>query len=162
EKDGKREEFKRDTLARLMGHIRQEIRNPGAKEDDQPMPQPGAPKSVPGSGPAAKLYEERAGYANYYFNKLERDRLLAAYKKHADLTGTQREWVITAAGEVRNKNASVEFTINSGDKEVVNATVGGVDYKLEPLDRMTSRESLLDPRGSGGALLALYHWQQLM
>src|SRR5262245_50892108 len=82
EKDGKREEFKRDTLARLMGHIRQEIRNPGAKEDDQPMPQPGAPKSVPGSGPAAKLYEERAGYANYYFNKLERDRLLAAYKKH--------------------------------------------------------------------------------
>jgi serine protease Do len=162
EKDGKREEYKKSTLVRLMGHIRQEVKDPNAK-DDEPKPQPGAPRIVPGSGPAAKLYEAKPGYANWYFNKLERDRLLAALKKQSDLAGTQKEWLLEAAGEVKGKNATAMVKISEeGGKDLVEATIGGVEYKLEPLKPGLSKDDLREPRASGGMLLALYHYQRLL
>jgi hypothetical protein len=161
EKDnGKREEVKRDTLVRLMGVVKQEIKNP----DDKPMPEPGGAREVPGTGPAAKFYEKKTGFANWYFNKLERDRVLAGLKKQADLTGTQKEWVIEADGDVKNRQAAVTVKIKDEgtDKKVVEASVGGVEYKLEPLKKGLSRDDLREPRGSGGILLALYHYQELL
>ncbi len=82
ENDKKKRET-REVLVRLMGVQRQEI-------GGQPGPQPGRPgprqpsNRPPIKSPATKLYEAKAGFANYYFNKQEQQRLLAAFHKHGD------------------------------------------------------------------------------
>lgn len=81
----RRNNAKREILVRLMKLQRQQQQG---LEEDRPrqpnpqMPQPPKPK-VPDT-PAAKLYEPKLGYANYYFNKLERDRLLADARKNGN------------------------------------------------------------------------------
>src|SRR5262249_52153786 len=81
----RRENEKRETLARLMGVQR------GGGEDGRPRPPmprprgpqpPQQPKGPP--SPALKFYEAKKGFANFYFNRQERDRLLAAFRKHGD------------------------------------------------------------------------------
>src|SRR5438105_3681934 len=81
----RRNNVKKEILVRLMKLQRQQQQ---ALEEDRPrppdprMPQP--PKAKIPETPAAKLYEPKLGYANYYFNKLERDRLLGEFRKHGD------------------------------------------------------------------------------
>src|SRR5699024_2287473 len=82
---------KKETLVRLMGNIDTAV----GGQPDQPMPRPatppgrpprpgepspgGGPHQPPADAPAKKLYVEKKGYANYYFNKLETDKLMAAF-----------------------------------------------------------------------------------
>ena len=39
-------------------------------------------------------FKEKKGYANYYFNELERDRLTAAFKTAGDFTPLQGAWMV--------------------------------------------------------------------
>src|SRR5262249_41845822 len=68
----RRENQRHEALVRLMGVQR-------APTPDRPVPMPGGPRRPPGPGPApatppgpppsAKLYKEKEGFANYYFNE---------------------------------------------------------------------------------------------
>jgi hypothetical protein len=131
-----------------------------------------ATAAAPLPAAVAKLYEAKPGFANFYFNKLERDRLLktftANYGSFKGLTGT---WVIKGAGEVKgNKDKVVEFKIGEEkDKEgkqetTVHYSLGGVDdlYVLQPLKPGLSQDELESPPGSGGLLVALMQYRQLL
>ena len=65
--------------------------------------------------PAAKYYEEKAGFANYYFNKLERDRVVAQLRKLGDFTPLTETWSFDAE-RIRPVKDAVKAEI--GDKTV--------------------------------------------
>jgi S1-C subfamily serine protease len=152
-----------EVLVRLMGAIPKEI-----KSGDDEQPKPGQPMQPIPNSPAAKLYEAKPGYANYYFNKQERDRLLSSFRtKFADLTKAPKEWVIDTEGEVGLRNGAVGITLTEekDGNPVVHASIRGVTIDLEPLKKRETEaalEELRIPKGSGGMLLALWEMQQLM
>src|SRR5205823_4042805 len=83
---------KKEALVRLRGYLALEVNDQGKPKEAQPAPQPKPrdpkdpkkPVEKPKDSPAAKLYEPKPGFANYYFNKQHRDRLMAGFKKHGD------------------------------------------------------------------------------
>jgi S1-C subfamily serine protease len=187
----KKEVEKKEVLVRLMGVQRQEI---GAKPGEAPappvpmpplpmppkpgdprMPVPGQPRQGPppvDPGAAAKFYEAKAGFANFHFNKLERDRLLGLFAKHGDFGKVQGDWKLRAggllyAGDARGKRIVAELTVKhkggkDGQNELVQGIVDGLDYSLEPLSEKEKADNFRDPPGSGGLLLALYQYRQLL
>jgi serine protease Do len=179
----KKETTKHQTLVRLMGAIARTA--PGEEDPNNPQPprpggqprpgqpRPGQPRPgeppdpekpqgrvppVPKDNPAAKLYEAKEGFANHYFNKLERDRLLAAFKKHGDFSKLTGEWQIEADAERPVKNA-VRAELNDKTTKLV---VGDDVYRVEPLKADIAIENLAEPKGSGGLVMALYQWRRFL
>ncbi len=113
----RKKEVRKEVLVRLMGKTAQVLLDPG-----QPQPPPGpAPKPGPGGkkkpfpppvqqgppSPLKNLYKPKEpGFANLYFNNMERDRLWAAFLKHGDFSGVAGTWTIT--GDARYKALSVK------------------------------------------------------
>jgi S1-C subfamily serine protease len=178
--EGKRE-LRKEILVRLMGVQRKELpgpmpMGPDAKQAAQDPTQPPVPNPIIGaqqtphaSGPAAKFYEEKPGFANYYFNRLERDRLLSGFYRHSDygkLAGNT--WTIDGDVRVLKVNLPDRFRIQigevkeaTGSKTVVKAKIGEVNYELEPL-KTTAPDELRAPQLSGGLLTAMYLYQRLV
>jgi S1-C subfamily serine protease len=119
-----------------------------------PMPQP--PHAAPPT-PVPEIVkqhlEERRGYANYYFNKLNRGRVwkkLAARGDFASFAGLWRvkgEWLGAGEAEFDVSNAGATCVLPGG---TLTLTVG---------DRLTDAS---DPPASGGLLAALYLWRRLL
>lgn len=162
----RRQNDKKETLVRLMGYLAKEI-------DDGGKPKKGgeAGKAAPpATGPAAKFYDPKPGFTNWYFNKQERDRLLASFKKHGDFTGLTGEWTITGEADLqRKKGAPVQFSLKeekSADgkstKSIVKMDLDGLKYDLEPLKQDQNVRNLKQPNGSGGLMLALHYYRQLL
>jgi serine protease Do len=159
---------KHEVLVRLMGVQRQEIIDRLA-EGQPPQPGPGgrpAPQPLPNT-PAAKLFEAKAGFANYYFNKLERDKLMNTVKGQGDFSTVQGTWIIKGKGLVKGREADVEVSIRDkggkdGKSDLIEALVDGLDYSLEPLSSEKKLDVFKDPPGSGGMLIALYQYRQLL
>jgi S1-C subfamily serine protease len=167
-----------DVLVRLMGVQRQELPQPGQPQP-QPQPQPG-PRPGPGparppipNSPANKFYEAKNGFANYYFNKQEQERLLKAFQKHGDFSKATGDWSLRTTGTLyagigpRGKRVVADFTLKSkGAKDrqndLVQAIVDGLDYSLEPLNDEEKAATRRDPPDSGGLLMALYQYRQLL
>jgi S1-C subfamily serine protease len=85
----RRNNVKREILVRLMQLQRTQTPEELARmRQQQPRRQP-----IPNT-PAAKLYEPRPGYANYHFNKVERDRLLAEVAKLGDFIKVGGDWTL--------------------------------------------------------------------
>src|SRR5947208_980283 len=61
------------------------------------------------AAPALKFFEAKKGFANYYFNRQERDRLLAAFRKHGDFTPATGDWAAKATGEVKGRKVEVRL-----------------------------------------------------
>jgi serine protease Do len=156
---------------RLMGIQRKEL-PPDAKqpkEDGGPKPIIGK-KGGPGpQGPAAKLYVPKPGFANYYFNKVERTRLLDAFKKHGDFTTLAGDWSID--GTVRLKKLRTESKIHfdlveekagASIKPVVRLKIEEFDYSLEPLKDGQDAVALRQPETSGGLLLGMWLYKDFL
>jgi S1-C subfamily serine protease len=155
---------KREILVRLMGVIRQEIKDPNNPPDGGP-PGPGGRRPIPDS-PAKAFYEVKEGFSNYYFNKLERDRVLKELAAHGKFDDVQGTWVLQADGTVKGKRAKSKISIvHKGAKDKTNdaveSIIDGLDDRVEPL-APTADSNLKDPQGSGGLLLALFHYRQLL
>lgn len=94
-------------------------------------------------------FEERRGYSNYYFNRLHRDRVLAAWQaKSAPSAG---DWTITAKSST---GGDVQFVISASQA----ALKAGTTQWQWRADRPAER---LEPPASGGLLLALALWRRL-
>jgi S1-C subfamily serine protease len=182
----RRDNEKHEILVRLMGVQRQALEEDGEKPAEPPprpvpVPPPGEPRPRPGEprprprppdpeSPATKLFEAKRGFANYYFNKLERDRLLGAFRIQGDFTGLGGDWTIDAEFETRQqKKSDAQFSIvEEKDKDgkntrtVVRLTLAGVKYDLDPLKSDQDVRNFQDPPGSGGLLMALYHYRRLL
>jgi len=159
----------KEVLVRLMGVLRKEVPDP-TKPGGPPQPLIAAPAPPPPA--VAKLYEAKPGFANFYFNRQERNRVLKAFAadngNFAGLTGT---WTIAGEGEVKGgKGVAIGFKIaEEKDKEgktetTVRCSLRGVDdlFVLQPLKQGQTQEELENPGGSGGLLVALMHYRQLL
>src|SRR5207248_891809 len=102
----RRDNARHDILARLMKLQKQNQDEAAAKPRQPTKPMPVDTKSE-----AFKLYEPKAGYANYYFNKVQRDRLLADLKKQGDFTTLAGTWSIDAEAEAKLKKTDAKLRI---------------------------------------------------
>jgi serine protease Do len=164
--DGK--EMRKEILARLMGIQRKELPTPVPTAIRSTLAQQPIVKQLGATGPAAKFYEAKPGFANYYFNRLERDRLLSAFLKHGDFGKVAGNWTIEGEVRVLKVNLPDKFKIQiadekegAGSKSVVKGTIGAVPYTLEPLNA-TAAEDRRVPQLSGGLLAGMYLYQRLL
>jgi S1-C subfamily serine protease len=148
---------------------------PIPKPDDKPSPEkpktgkPFAPKPIRLPTPeelrklllphvepmpeiAKKCFEEKRGYANYYFNKLHQQRVWKAWTARAGLAGKDGVW--TLAGDVEG-GGKFQFRLG-GDDALLKLPHDQVAWKAGP-----SLGAALLPNGSGGLLPALYLWRRL-
>lgn len=133
---------------------------PAPKHIPIPIPRPGQPP-IPGLIPMApmpmpeivkKHFESKRGYANYYFNKLHRDRVLKAWQQKFPVEGLAGDWTIR--GKVEN-GAEYELVLtNQGLSMKVGANQ--LQWKAGP-----DLSTLLEPQHSGGLFPALYLWRRL-
>ena len=101
----------------------------------------------------AKLYEARTGFANYYFNKLNRDRIWKASQGRGDFSSLAGSWKFS--GMLAGGGGT--FSVALSDKEASIALPLG-DTKLDIGDDLGA---VLNPPGSGGLLAALHLWRKL-
>ena len=146
-----------------MGVQRKELNddNPAPKVDPkQPIIKGKTPPPI--QGPAAKFYEAKAGYANYFFNRQEKNRLFKAFKGHGDFATTAGDWSFD--GDVRLLKARTESKFQVEIKEdagkpVVSLKIGAFPESLNPLNFQLSMVERRKPQGSGGIMAALYVWR---
>jgi len=173
---------RKEILVRLMGSEKMEVGNPNGGPatpiEPKPMPIPLPKGQVPPAkpagpklptGPAAKFYEAKAGYANYYFNKIERDKILANFKKNGDFSNLTGNWQIQSTGKIGDKSRQAVVMLRilakgakDGKNDLVQGIFDGIDFSVEPLAIEQEGKVLKDPPSSGGLLVAFFQLRQLL
>jgi S1-C subfamily serine protease len=153
-----------EVLVRLMGNLPQEVepnKRTVPEKPPVPIPLPGKePKALPPS-PAAKLYKPKKGYANWYFNELERDKLLTAFRKHGDFSSLAGNWTLEGQYQRGEQKGGFRCEILTTGEEPLVKMLLNAAHELAPLK--TADPALLrEPIGSGGLMVALYHYQRLL
>jgi serine protease Do len=165
----RREQSRKDILVRLMGAQRRVLDDPDQPNDGKPPPKkgPAAPKGPP--SPAAKFYEAKAGFANFYFNKLEKDRLMKAFLRHGDFSALAGNWTLEGGlrlkklrTESKAKIDIVEEKSGASSKPVIRLKIDDFPYSLEPFKEGQDPAALRTPETSGGLLAAMYVYQRLL
>ncbi len=161
-----------DTYVRLAGvHSREElwelVQGPTPAEDDPQHPDgkkpqgpklpkipiPQLPKQDAAPEAVAKLFQEKPGYANYYFNALERERVWNALLTHTNCLGRTGTW------ELRGALADGgEFALQLRD-DGVTAKWPNAGYSF---DTEHDFDAQLAPEHSGGLLVALHVWRRML
>ena len=100
-----------------------------------------------------KWIAKRPGYANYYFNEQNRDRVWNALLAHGDFSGLTGVWKLTGSDAAANK---IEIEL-AGEK-----VTGRFGTKPVEVDLARDLDGQLAPEGSGGLLVALHLWQRLL
>lgn len=143
---------------------KQQPDEPPPKEPEEPKKTPGKPprRPLPHGHPAAKkpppphvaeLIEKKSGYANYYFNKLNQDRVWSRFVERTNGTALPGSW--TLRGKMAD-GAPFEITLDKKEvKGLFPSSRDAVDVRVD-LDRQ------LLPLGSGGLLPTLALWQRLV
>ena len=156
---------KRELLRKVQGPAaRPPRKEPQPDQPDAPKPKPDAPKPQPLPAPqvpekskvpteVAKLVRPREGYANYYFNLQNRNRVWSSAKKHGDFSSRTGQWLLS--GVLSNGG---EFQIAIEDQRVLAQFPQGPAVVEAALDL----DQQADPEGSGGLLTALYLWRRLL
>jgi S1-C subfamily serine protease len=180
----RRKEVRKEVLVRLMGKTAQVLLDPlqpGGPPQPQPgpIPKPGGKKPFPPApqgppSPLTKFFQpKQPAVANMYFNNLERDRLLVAFKKHGDFSALTSTWTIAGAARYKalavkpgQDTKAVTFSVGDlkdGDKTYPTAqmTTEGSTWSLKVLES-TDQAVLKQPPSSGGLLSAMYLYQLLL
>ncbi len=169
--DGERHEI----YARLRGlHAKSELMSsPRQSKPPQPQPKPknekdGKPKDQPDfplpprPTPPAKetpipeqwkeWFIEKAGFANYRFNQLEQERVLAVLKSFGDFSSATGSWRLSGQSA-------------AGDRFELTLAPKGVGLEIrdaaffQPLDDTDAAD---EPPGTGGFLIAAHHLKLLL
>lgn len=125
-------------------------------EEGQPrrpmMPTQGPPKQPPPEQ-WKHLYEERTGYANYYFNRSARTRIWEAFSADSEWPEGGSKWRLKA-----QLSDGDETVIDLSDDRI-QAQFAGQAFEIDLSGDLTTQ---LEPRGSGGLLVALASWRRLL
>jgi len=152
---------RKEILVRLMGAIPKEIA--GGPAPKKGGPKPGIPGKKGPSGPGAKFYDPKPGFTNHYFNRVEKDRLMSAFKKHGDFSGLTGDW--SMEGSIRLKKLTSEsplkINLSNEGEGLASISVGGIPYTLRPF-KDTGEASRRAPEESGGLLAALWTYKGLL
>ncbi len=134
-------------------------KKPGDHEEEPipgPLPDDDPHHALPSKAPMPEIvkrhFDERRGYANYYFNRLNRDRVWKLFAAAGDFPAPDRPWVL--AGPLENGG---KYRIEISDRDVVLKVPSG-ESKWTATDEIGSS---LAPTGSGGLFPALYLWRRL-
>jgi len=159
---------KTDIVVRLRALHRSAELNPQEAEEEpkpSPIPIPLPKKPKPGDKEPRDphdekgeipdkykhLYEEKTGFANFYFNRIVRDRLMASVKPWGDFRPASAVW--TFAGKRDGK----------GDLQLkLTETAVGVKMGKDAVVLSLEADPTAEPAGSGGLLLAFAHLRQLL
>jgi len=133
-------------------------RRDGKKPDDEQPEDQKRRRDPRRSGPpmseiVKQHYEARIGYANYYFNRLERDRVWRAVSEGGDFSTLRGTW--TLRGQDAG-GAAVEFRLEEHRASMVFPT-GETTVSLTE-----DWSHAVEPIGSGGLLTALSLWRRLL
>jgi hypothetical protein len=154
-----------ETLVRLMGNMATEKETAQPKLDGPapkgPVPKGPVPIKGGGNPDAAAMYVTKKGYANWYFNELERKKLLEAFKKHGDFAAANGAWIAEGKYEMGERKGDFRFEITEKDAEPLVAIKLNIESKLSPL-KDSDRRLQIEPIGSGGLMLALYQWHRFL
>jgi S1-C subfamily serine protease len=134
---------------------------PESKPGSKPLPGPGGQPIDPNGSPppkpipevAQKLIKKRSGFANYYFNEVNRDRVWTAFQKSGGFESVGGTW--TLSGEIVGAGPC-EFSL--GAKELSAKTPAG-EFRV---DLGKDFNEQLGPPQSGGLLVALHLWQRML
>ncbi len=120
----------------------------------KPMPKghPAA-KKKPIPPHVAKLIVKKSGYANYYFNKLNQQRVWSKFVTHGDFSDAPDTW--TLRGKMVS-GAPFEITLGPGQ------AAGLFPASRDRIDLRVDYDRQLLPIGSGGLLPTLALWQRLL
>jgi S1-C subfamily serine protease len=129
---------------------------PKGNEPQAPEPTPGA-REQPGNASALpevvrKHFEAKRGYANYYFNRVERDRVWKAYSEKIDPNARRKPWLVSATND-----AGGRVSLAIGDQGIV-MKAGEREVRWNASDELGAA---LDPPGTGGFFPALFLWRRL-
>jgi S1-C subfamily serine protease len=102
----RRNNDKHEILVRLAQL--QQTQTDDAAPKRRQRPGPPRPQPPPRKSAASVYFEARPGFANYYFNKVERDRLMTAFRKHGDFASASGDWNLEAMSD---KKAEVKVVI---------------------------------------------------
>jgi hypothetical protein len=109
------------------------------------------------------MYVTKKGFSNWFFNEVERDKVLGELKKQGDFTSVAGAWVAEGTYDMGERKGNVRFEVAEG-KDDADAVVGlklNIDHKLSPLKETDTRLQV-EPIGSGGFMMALYHWHRFL
>ncbi len=128
---------------------------PLKKAPRSPQPAPKLRRMQPPAPPAAvaKLIEKRRGYANYYFNRQNQDRVWHHFERAGLFAKTPAHWTLTG-----KLDGGGPFRIELGPTTALLQLPG----RRDRIDLSRDLDQQLVPAGTGGLLPALYVWQQLL
>lgn len=129
---------------------------PPQPDGQQPVPKaPGKPahKEIEVPPEIQKLIKPRTGFANYYFNELNRDRVWKAFQSRGDFSSAGGAWKFTGDWTGGGK---VDLTLDN------EASSGNFPTGLVKLEPGQDLDQQLGPPGSGGLLVALHLWRQML
>ncbi|MEX2025727.1 MAG: hypothetical protein WEH44_00475, partial [Pirellulaceae bacterium] len=127
---------------------------PGDTPRPLPLPRLPMPQPKPAVPPeAAKLIQAKPGYANYFFNELNRDRVWSAFSTRGDFSKVAGTWMLE--GELA-QGGKVSVKLAGGESS------GSFPTGAVTLDGAKDFSDQLGPPGSGGLLPALHLWRRLL
>ena len=132
---------------------------PGNKPGPKPNPLAPDPADLPES--IRKFYEPRFGYANFYFNRIELERVRDVLQRRKSVS-EQQETSWRYQGQLE---AGGSFEIELGDQLATISLPTGISrWEQAAADAGLSAEAGFDssPPGSGGMLAALTMWRRLL
>jgi serine protease Do len=168
----RRNNQKTEVLVRLMGTNERPAEEEGG---ERPRLPPGLPPELMPRGPELPPppkdlpYKKKDGFVNFHFNEVARDRLLTAFRSHGDFAGLGGAWVVEADALVQDDKTAAPANLRlsppkegPADNTVVQLQLKGLDYTLDPLKPGQDVKDLQVPFGSGGFMMALYHYRRLL
>ncbi len=111
------------------------------------------------------FYEQQRGYANFYFNRVEQDRVLKKWRAWlAENSDKNAAWTIT--GQIENRDDAFSFKIDdSGVRYELPGEKGFWDANLMKQEQIAVLDPLMHyqaPRGSGGLFTTLFLLRMLV
>lgn len=151
------EGVRHNTLVRLAGvHSRSEliekIQGEEGPASDPPSEEAETEAEDEAETPEAPLYEERRGFVNYYFNRMQQERVWDAFSAGSSFDQRTGDWNLQ--GTMLGKDIEVLLSDNG-----VTAVIA--ESKLE-IDLNEELHNQTAPENSGGLLLALMTWRRLL
>jgi S1-C subfamily serine protease len=143
-------------LAELLDSGPEAPEKPGGGNKPQPK-KPGThalKKKSQALPPAVEpYYEQRPGYANYWFNRYHQQRVWNAYLAHGDFAQLGWPWTIHAR-DANGNEVTIHLTESQGSI-VTSVGKSAADFRSSLIDATS-------PPRSGGLLAALHVWQRLL
>jgi S1-C subfamily serine protease len=163
------EKERKEVLVRLQSYQANVIQPKQSKEPQPPRPQPKEPEGTPVPAEVRKLFKEKKGYANFYFNELAQTKTMERFKKLGDFSSVSGDWAWEGifAQEGRNGRFSIQIIeevdpMLKAPKPKSIVQLNDVSYALYPLQFGKSDVDKSEPPRSGGLAMAMYHLHRFL